>query len=1507
MKRVLSVLLAMALVLSLAVFPVSAEPAAEEKLQDLETVTSTVTCPHCNEPWDSCGWEAFDTLDLDDPIPSGHYYLTEDTETAVMMGIGAYDGQSQQDATDVVLDLRGFTLKRGKANTRAAYVYDYSQFALMDSVGGGILSGNGDVIGGAVYIAQSGQFHLYSGTVTNTSATHTKNGGVIYSTTGSELYIHGGIVDARKVVRKADNESACGAGVYAYGNCEMSGGLILGGELYRGGSVYIASAGTMTISGGTIYGGRAETNGGNICNYGDLFITGGEILGGTCGNNGGNIYSGYSNSDNGRISDLNISGGYIADGQASSNGSNVAIGAGYGKLTGGEIRGNVYIAASVELSGNPIIDNYGYEGLYATSAKKLVIKDLGENARIVLRGSGEMTEKANSPDVATYLADGRLIPASRYALKVTNGALVSSQDDEGYCPHCKKNVNWAVYTVSTNTSGHYYTKSGGFSVGADDAARTIPEGADIVVNMAHSTVKTNGRYKVEGSLTLLTSATNTINFYNTKTSTEENGTAIYVTSTGTLNFYDGGIKGTTTSGNGGAVYVYGGTFNMYGGMITGGTATNGGAVYAYNTGTKFNMYGGVIKNGHATNSAGNVFVGTATFNMYDGVIAGGTADANGGNIQAGTSGVVYFRDGLMLGGKATSYGGNFYTASTSTKFYMYGGLMMDGSAKNGGNAYFNNGIAKMTAGQILGGAATGNGGNIYNNNGKYFIDNAGDVTKNYMTLEGGKVIGGTANYGGNVYLAGIATFGGVSMSAGEAAYGKELYFGKVARLTVTPEFTSELTVYAEASRITELDTTGAFNYTTCTELNAELYVENYGMAMLVAADSGKLGLAGACIMHADGSQVWFKNAQDAVDAYTDGSYVKLFGTGHSITVNGDIVLDINGADAAVSGSGKLYGFDSSNDTYKTFGSLTLSGVTCESVIESPNGGTYVALTEGDKTSFHRVGVAMTDVVLRPSNAGIYYKAQFKCDDKLASFVDTFGIAVSLVDHPNEDFATDGDSMYSAFAGSQLSDGTQTSVMVSDILKDGLSTTENQARGEEFIFANAYMNLKINGQIVSVLSADTAPWSLETILQHLHNYWPSMEEAQQTSLMENLYTPYISQFTEDWGLFYMRYTYRPMTAGEDAILQERRQIVLDYMRSSLSVLWTPTETLTYGLAARDNGTTLKLYAGRIYQGLPYSYAVGTEQSFLEYSVGQDANGVHTISGLEATAVNYESYGGRVGNDCSGALTNAWSQIGTSFTTTRSSNMTEQWGAIPVGDYDFCPELKDNGLINYTGNVTKANGEQRIYEAYADLMPADAVFYVATSGSNHVRMVSEVHVVRNADGTINGEESYLIVLEQTRSNQNAVKTTTVEGIGKVYVIGGLDVKYTFAKLFSGNYIPCTIKELRDPTAVEETWISDTQVVHTAENIFEGNVISNRYIDCVTVTIYDQDGNEIQSVTGRAKRGANKSYQLSRFLTEKAGSMIGSVDVSKLESGTYRCTVTARLTTCDEYVVRDFTFNK
>lgn len=384
--------------------------------------------------------------------------------------------------------------------------------------------------------------------------------------------------------------------------------------------------------------------------------------------------------------------------------------------------------------------------------------------------------------------------------------------------------------------------------------------------------------------------------------------------------------------------------------------------------------------------------------------------------------------------------------------------------------------------------------------------------------------------------------------------------------------------------------------------------------------------------------------------------------------------------------------------------------------------------------------------------------------------------------------------------------------------------------------------------------------------------------------------------------------RELTEEEKAILQERRDIAEAYMRESLSVLWKTDENIIYGLDSnRDSGLKLYIIEGRIYQGLPYSYAVGTQDSFLEYAGEPDKNGVYTITGLEDTAVNYESYGGRVGNDCSGVLTNAWSQVGTSFDASRSCEMTEAHGVIPVGEYDFNPVIDaSTGNITFTGDATAGNGPLTMYKAYAQLQKADCLFRVAKDGSNHSVMVVDVNVVYIGD-MIDGKKSSVTVLEQTRKNQTQQKRYDHPELGEVFIIGGIDVTYTFAELFNATYLPVTVKELIDPSPVDAPWVKDSVETPTKDNIFTGNITSNWYIDCVSVTIADESGKTVQKVTGRARRRFNKDFDMTRFVTENPGACLGSVDLAKLKAGNYKCTVTARLTTGEKLTARDFTFSK
>lgn len=387
----------------------------------------------------------------------------------------------------------------------------------------------------------------------------------------------------------------------------------------------------------------------------------------------------------------------------------------------------------------------------------------------------------------------------------------------------------------------------------------------------------------------------------------------------------------------------------------------------------------------------------------------------------------------------------------------------------------------------------------------------------------------------------------------------------------------------------------------------------------------------------------------------------------------------------------------------------------------------------------------------------------------------------------------------------------------------------------------------------------------------------------------------------------------LTEEELAILAQRRDTAEQYMREMVSVLWKADKNISYDLNYGNSGK-FKIVADRIYRGLPYTYACGTKASFLEYASNEDERGVFAISDLYMQALNGSGPDARVGNDCSSAVTAAWSLISPTVTSTRSSMMFEDYGVIPVGDYIYEPTIDpETNLITDTFPVININGKMKMYEAYAQLQKADAVSYVGTS-ANHTRMVVDVNVVYTPSGDIDGVSSTVTVLEQTRNNFLKEKTEVDPRIGgPVYVIGGIDVKYTFGQLAAEGYVPVTVRELVEPTPEEQVEVSDSVTNPGKDTMLTGTIRSNMYIDCVTVTIQDEQGNTVQQATAFVTRNmdktsevSNKNFEMEKFTTDNPGAIRGELSLEKLKAGTYRCITVCRLNNTQEFTVRDFTFD-
>lgn len=383
--------------------------------------------------------------------------------------------------------------------------------------------------------------------------------------------------------------------------------------------------------------------------------------------------------------------------------------------------------------------------------------------------------------------------------------------------------------------------------------------------------------------------------------------------------------------------------------------------------------------------------------------------------------------------------------------------------------------------------------------------------------------------------------------------------------------------------------------------------------------------------------------------------------------------------------------------------------------------------------------------------------------------------------------------------------------------------------------------------------------------------------------------------------------KPLTE-EELILQERRDIVEAYMRQQTTILWRSEEDVLYTLASNtvpeesDENKQIQLVAGRLYRGMPYSYGSGTMRSLADFAQGEpDSNGIYTLSGLTWEALSGGGGAPKIGNDCSCSVVLAWSQIGASVTAKSTQLMCRDYGFLPVGDYEIIPSTNEP-----TSAVIALNGAEKMYAAYTQLQKGDALVRRATGGG-HAAMVVDVEVVYQDSGAIDPLRSYVTILEQTSTNaKNSTASYNHEVTGEpVYEICNTDRVWTFNTLLKKAYLPITCKELIDPSPLPEKTITDSQTELNKDTLLTGTLSSKWFIDAVTVTIADGSGNTVQEAMAFPTRGSNHDFDLQKFVTDHPNAIRGSIDPAALASGNYHCTVVCRLTTGEEFTVRDFDF--
>lgn len=348
---------------------------------------------------------------------------------------------------------------------------------------------------------------------------------------------------------------------------------------------------------------------------------------------------------------------------------------------------------------------------------------------------------------------------------------------------------------------------------------------------------------------------------------------------------------------------------------------------------------------------------------------------------------------------------------------------------------------------------------------------------------------------------------------------------------------------------------------------------------------------------------------------------------------------------------------------------------------------------------------------------------------------------------------------------------------------------------------------------------------------------------------------------------------PIAPGSGMSTDELRQLCADFFRFSKSVLWTPSSSWHY--VRNAHGTEDDITKGQIYGGMPYiglaSCSVYRLMDWYDEETG--------VLDMKEATQNPKFFG----NQCSIATHWGWARVVNSAKHTWTQNMTVANGFLRVGPYTYDDSITDLSAGVNTVDICNANGEQTMFESYALMKLADGFVNYSTAG--HVIMCTAAPVVvRNADGSINGEESYLYISDQ---GQAWAEYNGKEG-DTYWMKSNVDKKRSFNELFKSCYIPFTFKEFLGTDPCEATvctfdYSGESIDIETLRNT---KVSTNYTISDLYAVFRDENGNEVATKVVRATQGAIRSMDLS--------SAVFAASLSKYLDGKHTVEVVCQLGT-------------
>lgn len=334
------------------------------------------------------------------------------------------------------------------------------------------------------------------------------------------------------------------------------------------------------------------------------------------------------------------------------------------------------------------------------------------------------------------------------------------------------------------------------------------------------------------------------------------------------------------------------------------------------------------------------------------------------------------------------------------------------------------------------------------------------------------------------------------------------------------------------------------------------------------------------------------------------------------------------------------------------------------------------------------------------------------------------------------------------------------------------------------------------------------------------------------------------------------------ANENMTTDELRQLACDAFKANMTFQWTPNKNVSYTYELLDKYKDVNLPTGQAYSGMCYATGIknatnGTLYKILPYY------------DKETGALDIEAMGDHMLNIISSACSNGaqqgWNRVscthGNVGMTTFNPHLNPSIAL--VGPYTYEPYVygHDFGTRDCTKQIIEFNGDQTMYESYAAMLPADGLY---SASAWHVMMCSQAPViVRNPDGTINAEESYLHVHEQGQAGTRNEDYNEKQSNGVVIrVMGTVDNKKTFKQLLESGYLPFTFKVFTGEEKVQpgKAWLGskDSPMENgqdlTLTQLFGKKIYSNYVLLLVEVVVKNPDGEELVHYNPSIDTGVN-----------------------------------------------------